>query len=160
MDEDFALGKRLWERLDQRASKNAQVHQRNLEAKNKINDVIMPAITRGSKVNQSVLAAIREIYTIIEDGDEEQSQTFSELELVRDSLGVAMAMLEEAGFDIANIQTFSNDEIWLADHLPTIKRMVDIVNLQKLEVALDEAKKERFEDFAHAVKRSGEKRSG
>jgi len=68
--------------------------------------------------------------------------------------------LDQAGLDLANIQTFgSNDEIWLGDHLATIKRALTVFNLQKLEVALDELDTERFEDIAHTVRRSGQKRN-
>lgn len=160
MSDDFALGKRLWDRLDKRASSNTETRRRNLEAKNKITDVIIPAVSRGTKVNQTVLAAIREIYTVIEDGDEEQSQTLIELQSVRDTLEITINMLEQAGLDITNIQTIArNDEIWLGDHLATIKRALTVFNLQKLEVALDELDTERFEDIAHTVRRSGQKRN-
>ena len=160
MADDFSLGHMVWKRLDERASQNAQAHQRNIQAKNKITDVIIPAVSRGSKVNQTVLAAIREIYTVIEEGDEEQSQTLIELQSVRDTLEITINMLEQAGLDIANIQTIArNDEIWLGDHLETIKRALTVFNLQKLEVALDELDTERFEDIAHTVRRSGQKRN-
>ena len=167
MDEDFSLGHMVWKRLDERASQNTQAHQRNLEAKNKITDVIIPAVSRGTKVNVAVLAALREIYTVIEDGDEEQSQTLGELEEVRGLLEITTTMLEKAGLDIDNIQTIArNDKLWLGNHLPTMKVALNVFNLAPqehdvslFEQALDSLEKERFEDIAHAVKRSGEKRS-
>ena len=167
MDEDFSLGHMVWKRLDERASQNAQAHQRNLEAKNKITDIIIPAVSRGTKVNVAVLAALREIYTVIEDGDEEQSQTLGELEEVRGLLEITTTMLEKAGLDIDNIQTIArNDKLWLGNHLPTMKVALNVFNLAPqehdvslFEQALDSLEKERFEDIAHAVKRSGEKRS-
>ena len=167
MSDDFSLGRIVWERLDERVSKNSQAHRRNLEAKNKITDVIIPAVTKGSKVNQTVLAAIREIYTVIEDGDEESSQILEELNLVRDSLDITTSLLEQAGLDLPNIQLIAgNDKVWLGNHLPTIKRALEVFNtlpattgdISLFEQALDSLDLERFEEIAHAVKRSGNKR--
>jgi len=151
------FGARLIRRLQAAADRNQQVLEKNQGAKDKLAKVL-PILEKDLQGNQIALAAMREVYNLLEADAEVRQSTIAELKEARDLLEKSATLLEQAGFDFSNIQQFSNDEIWLGDHLPTIKRVVDIVNLQKLEVALDEADKERFEDFAHAVKRSGEKR--
>ena len=151
------FGTRLIQRLEEATKRNQQVFDRSESAKAKLAKAL-PILTKELEGNKIVLAAMREIYNALEADGEELSTVILELKQAKDSLEVATTLLEQAGFDFSNIATFSNDEIWLADHLPTIKRVVDIVNLQKLEVALDEVGKERFEDIAHTVKRSGQKR--
>jgi len=151
------FGNRLLARLSVATDRNQQVLKKNEKAKEKLSRNL-PTLSRVLQGNQVALAAIREVYGALETDGEELQTVIVELKESRDLLDLAKNLLEQADYDFANIQTFSNDEIWLADHLPTIKRVVAIVNLQKLEVALDEADKERFEDIAHAVKRSGEKR--
>lgn len=151
------FGTRLIKRLEEAANRNQQIRDKNQTAKEKL-EKALPVLTRSLKGNQIVLEAIREIYGALEADGEERQSTIVELNEAKDSLEMAVNLLDQAGYDFSNIQQFSNDEIWLGDHLPTIKRVVEIVNLQKLETALDEAENERFIDFAHAVKRSGQKR--
>lgn len=151
------FGKRLIGRLDEATNRNKQALAKNEKARQNLSKVL-PSITKSLQGNQVVMAAMREIYSSLEADGEELSTVIGELEDAKSSLEIATTLLDQANFDFANISTFANDEIWLGDHLPTIKRVVDIVNLQKLEVALDEADQHRFEDFAHAVRRSGQKR--
>jgi hypothetical protein len=151
------FGARLIKRLEQAATRNQQALDNSQGAKEKLAKVL-PILERDKQGNQIALAAMREVYSLLEADGETRQTTIEELKEAKGLLEKSAALLEQAGFDFDNIRTISNDEIWLADHLETIKRVVAIVNLQKLEVALDELEQERFEDFAHAVKRSGEKR--
>lgn len=140
------------------AANRSQTVLDNDRAVTKKLDMVIPVLEKDAEGNQVALAAMREVYNLIERDAEASQSTITELKEAKDLLEKSILLLEQAGFDFDNIRTFSNDEVWLGDHLDTIKRFVEIVNIQKLEVALDEAAKERFEDIAHAVKRSGEKR--
>lgn len=157
MSDEVAYAARLIGRLDEAAARNQNISNHNHTALERL-DKVLPVLSKRFKGDEAIMAVIREVYSVLEEGAEESQSTITEIKQARDSLEIALNLLKQAGYDIANIQTFSNDEIWLGDHLATIERFVDIVNLQKLEVALDKAKNERFEDIAHAVKRSGEKR--
>lgn len=151
------FGRRLIGRLEKATDRNKQVLANNEKARESLGKAL-PIIDKNLQGNQIVLAAMREVYSALEADGEELSTVKADLEEAKARLEISDGLLEQAGYDFANIQQFSNDEIWLGDHLPTIKRVVDIVNLQKLEVALDEVDQERFVDFAHAVRRSGKKR--
>lgn len=164
MTMEVPFAKRLLARLSDVANRDEQVLANNKEVVGHIKKA-MPIIDQTLEGNEASMIAIREVvgllkvaYGVLESDAEALSQTKAELKEARDVIETSNKLLEQGGHDLANIQTFSNDEIWLGDHLPTIKRVVDIVNLQKLEVALDEADQERFVDIAHAVRRSGKKR--
>lgn len=151
------FGARLIQRLNEAVGRNEQIFSQNEKAKQRLKKVL-PDLSKNLQGNDVYLRALAEIYSAMQTDGEVLQGNIIELKEAIVSLEFATNLLEQAGYDMANIQTFSKDEIWLGDHLDTIKRFVEIVNLQKLEVALDEADKERFEDIAHAVKRSGEKR--
>lgn len=151
------FGAVLIKRLTAAANRNQTTLDNDRAVTRKL-DKVIPVLEQDEEGNQIALAAMREVYNLIEKDAEANQSTIIELKEAKDLLEKSILLLEQAGFDFANIQTFSNDEIWLADHLDTIKRVVAIVNLQKLEVALDEADNERFIDFAHTVKRSGDRR--
>lgn len=164
MTMEVPFAKRLLARLGDVANRDEQVLANNKEVAVRIKKA-MPIIDQTLGGKEASMIAIREVvgllkvaYDVIESDAEALSQTKAELNEARDVIEISNKLLEQGGHDLANIRTFSNDEIWLGDHLETIKRVVDIVNLQKLEVALDEVDKDRFEDFAHAVQRSGQKR--
>jgi hypothetical protein len=169
-DEDYSA--RLIQRLEEASVRNDQV-LRNSEIARTKNELAraklsqaLPVLSKTFQGNQVILSAIHEIHKALEEDGKELSNAIIELKQVKDlletatdSLETAIKLLAQAGFDFANIQTFSKGEVWLGNHLPTIRRAIDVFNIPLLEIALDDADKERFEDIAHAVKRSGEKRS-
>lgn len=164
MSDEVAYAARLIARLDEAANRNQQIFNKDQSALDKLNKVL-PTLSKRLKGDEVVMAAIREIYSVLEEGAEESQSTIVELKEAKDSLEMATNLLKQADYDFANIQTFSNPEIWLGNHLPTIKRALNIFNLvpfedniSLFEQALDSLEKERFEDIAHAVKRSGQKR--
>ena len=152
------FGTRLIQRLEKAKTRNQQVLNSNRTAKDKL-DKILPILSKNLKGNQAIMAAWREIYSVLEADGEELQTVYAELKLTCDSLETATNLLEQAGYDFSNIQQFSNDEIWLGNHLPTIKRALDVFSISLFEQALDVLEKERFEDIAHAVQRSGQKRN-
>ena len=152
------FGTRLIQRLEKAKGRNQVALENNQMAKERIVKAL-PILEKDLQGNQIVLAALREIYSVLEADGEELQSVYAELKIACDSLETATNLLEQAGFDFANIQTFSNDEIWLGNHLPTIKRALDVFNISLFEQALDDLEKERFEDIAHAVQRSGQKRN-
>ncbi len=143
---DEAYGARLVQRLEQAADRNRIVLENNRRIKAKL-DKALPILTKNLKGNEVVLAAMREVYSALEKDGEELQSTIVELKLARDSLDIAASMLEQAGFDFANIQSFSKDEIWIAEHSPTIKRALETFNLDKLKVELDSIERNRRQDL-------------
>lgn len=133
------FGRRLMARLQEATDRNQQIQSRNERAKEKLNKA-MPAIAKSLQGNQVVLAAMREIYGALEADGEELSTAIVELKEARDSLEMALNMLEQADFDFANIQTLSQDSVWLAEHEPTIKRALEIFNLTKTKQVLADVK--------------------
>lgn len=162
---DEAYATRLTRRLDEAAKRNQLIANKDLTALEKLNKVIITS-TKGLRGDEAVMAALREIYSILEENAEESQSTIVELKEARDLIEMSCKLLADADFDFANIETaFGADEIWLGNHLPTIKRALNIFNLipqehdvSLFEQALDSLEKERFEDIAHTVKRSGQKR--
>lgn len=163
MSDDF--GARLIQRLEEAADRNQQVLRKNEIARDKL-EKALPVLTKTLKGNHVILEAMKEIYTTLQADGEELSATLIELEQAKDSLQIATKLLTQANYDFSNIQTFSDDEVWLGNHLPTIRRALEVFsvipqddnNISLFEQALDDLEKERFEDIAHTVKRSGHKR--
>lgn len=153
-----SFGKRVIARLDIVSARNKKVLDRTEKAKEILSNKVMPIVNKNLKTNEFLKGALREIYSVLEEDGEELSQAHLELQETTTSLAAAVKLLEDAGFDFANIQTISQENIWLGNHLPTIKRAVEIFDIPLLEIALDESDQERFEDIAHAVQRSGKKR--
>lgn len=163
---DEAYADRLTRRLDEAASRNQLIADKDLTALEKLNKVIITS-TKGLRGDEAVMAVLREVYSILEENAEESQSNIEELKEARDLIQMSCKLLEDADFDFANIETaFGAEEIWLGDHLPTIKRALNVFNLiprdndiSLFEQALDSLDKERFEDIAHTVKRSGKKRN-
>lgn len=159
------FGKLLIRRLEKAADRNQGVLDNNKAAVHKL-DIVLPILEKDTEGNQIALAAMREVYSLLETDGEIRQSTIAELKEAKDLLQKSATLLEQAGFDFANIQTISNDEIWLGEHLPTIKRALEVFSTKPaaegetplFDQALDSLEPERFEDIAHAVKRSGEKR--
>lgn len=166
MSDDEAYATRLIRRLDGAARRNQLIANKDLTALEKLNKVITTSI-KGLKGDEAVMAVLREVYSILEENAEESQSTIVELKEARDLIQMSCKLLEDAGFDFANIGTaFGAEDVWLGNHLPTIKLALNIFNLiprdndiSLFEQALDSLDKERFEDIAHAVKRSGQKRN-
>lgn len=174
-------GRLLIQRLDEAEARTVKtlstsnIALRNTDiAKEKLVKVL-PILEKDLKGNQIVLAAIREIYNTLEADGEELSTAISELKetdellhTAKDSLKLTIDLLEDAGFDFINIKTFSKDEIWLGNHLPTIIRALQVFNLTPMddgnaslfEQALTSPKleQERFEDISHTIQRAGRMR--
>lgn len=160
-------GKRFLARMEAAAARDQHILDDIEVAKKKITVKVVPALERDVKGNEIALAAIREVYNLLEADGEARQSNIEELKETEVLLEKAATMLEQAGFDFANIKTIAaNDDIWLGHHLPTIKQALAVFsitpmddgNISLFEQALDSLEKERFEDIAHAVKRSGEKR--
>lgn len=159
------FGAILLQRLDKAENRNQQISNHSHTALERL-DKVLPVLSKRFKGDEAIMAVIREVYSVLEEGAEESQSTITEIKQARDSLDIALNLLKQAGYDIANIQTFSKDEIWLGDHLPTIKRALEVFNTKPAEQgeeslfdqALDSLENERFVEIAHAVKRSGEKR--
>lgn len=165
MNNEDALGTRLLARLDQATSRNQKVINNNKIAIKQI-DKVLPRADKLLGGNSVISEAMHLIADTLREDGEELSQMNGELLEAKAALEVSNSLLAQAGLDFSNIQTFAKDEIWLGDHLPTIKRALNVFNLvpkgagdvSLFEQALDSLEKERFEDIAHAVKRSGQKR--
>lgn len=165
MSDELAYADRLIKRLEAAENRNQQISNHSITALEKL-DKVLPVLSKRFKGDEAMMALIREVYSVLEEGAEESQSTITEIKEARDSLEITINMLKEAGYDFANIQQFSNPKIWLGSHLPTIKRALEIFDTQPaaegeiplFDQALDSLSKERFEDIAHAVKRSGEKR--
>lgn len=153
---DFA--KRLLDRLGEATNRNQQILNKNEQAKQKLN-AALPTIANSLQGNQVVLAALREVYGALEADGEELSTVILDLKEAQTSLDFATNMLEQAGYDFDNIKSFSQDEIWLADHLPTIKRAMDIFNLPKTKQALQDMKPGRFQEWVELIEEVKDERS-
>lgn len=165
MSDELAYAARLISRLDAAQERNQQISSHNLTALERL-DKALPVLSKRLKGDEAIMAVIREVYSVLEEGAEESQSTITEIKQARDSLETALNLLKQAGYDISNIQTFTKDKIWLGNHLPTIKQALEVFNtkpasegeISLFDQALDSLDKERFEDIAHAVKRSGDKR--
>lgn len=155
-DQDYAAI--LIQRLDEAAARNELTYDHNNSALVKL-DKVIPLISKSSEGDSIVMAALREIYSVLEEGAEEMQSTISELKEARNSLEVSTNLLKQAGYDIANIQTFNKEKVWFAHHYPTVKLTVAIVDLPLLERALVESEDGRFKDIDNTVKRSRKKRA-
>lgn len=153
------FGSQLLARLDKATNRNEKVQKNNEQALEKL-DRNLPTLNRSLQGNQVALAAIREVYSALEGDGEELQTVIVELKEAKDQLEITKSLLEQAGYDFANIGTAfgGGHDVWIGNHLPTIKKVVDSVDIPLFEIALDEAEKERFEDISHAVMRSGKKR--
>mgnify|MGYP001616751836 FL=1 len=165
MTEEIPFAKRLLSRMNTAINRDEQVLSNNKRVVAHIQKA-MPTIDQTLGGNEASMIAIREAYGLLKEAygvleadAEALSETKAELSEAVGALEVSNNLLEQAGFDFKNIQTaFGNDEAWFGNHFPTIKRIVNVVNLDLFEMAFDEEENERFEDIAHAVKRSGKKR--
>ncbi len=146
MSKEEALGPRLLARLDEATDRNRQVLQKSERAKEKLGKNL-PTLSKVLQGNQIALAAIREVYGALEADGEELQTVIVELKEAKDLLDVAKSLLEQAGFDFANIQVFSQEQVWLSDHPPTIKRALEIFNLSKVKQALKEIAPTRLEEL-------------
>jgi hypothetical protein len=140
MSDDF--GARLIQRLEEAADRNRQVLDKNVKAKEKMAKTLA-TLSKTLQGNQVILRALREIYGALEADGEELQATIIELKEAKDCLEIATNLLNQANYDFANIQSFSKDEVWLAEHPPTIRRALEIFNLNKLKVELDTIDKNR-----------------
>ena len=140
------FGARLIQRLDEAADRNRQVLAKNTKAKERLSKTLT-SLSKTLQGNQVVLRALREIYSALEADGEELQSTIIELKEAKDCLEIATNLLNQADYDFANIQSFSKDEVWLAEHPPTIRRALEIFNLDKLKVELDLIDRRRRQDL-------------
>ena len=151
------FSERLLIRLGIAADKQTQIERKNKIAKEKLSRAL-PILAKALQGNQLTLAAMREIYATMEEEGEELSSAIIELKETKDVVEMMANMLQEAGYDLANIRQITDEKIWFASHLPTIRRAVAIFEIPLLEQALVEADKERFEAIEAVLARARQKR--
>ena len=151
------FSERLLIRLGIAADKQTQIERKNKIAKDKLSHAL-PILSKALQGNQLTLAAMREIYATMEEEGEELSSVVIELKEAKDVVEIMTNMLQEAGYDLANIRQITDERIWFASHLGTIKRAVAIFEIPLLEQALVEADKDRFETIEAALARARQKR--